>query len=447
MNETKRVHSIARKIGNSWTLRAVGLMLALNVVFLLLILGGSAFMFERHAYPEDWQPGAERELVFPDESHAVYAKGYSIETPEGEWHIMTTDGSLYYTLAQTQYRFRPEGGEWHSVELRGLIDAFIPCGIILGALELILLLCEARRAHKKARRLLKPLDKIAQEMEAVSRLQNENAHYEDRLHDLENAIENLSPTHPDAQLRTGAQELTGLEGAINNLLMRMHESYRQQAQFVSDASHELRTPIAVIQGYAHMLARWGKDDAQVLDESIAAIQSESDYMKKLVEELLFLARGEIGRNPYDPQDISLTELIREVCDESAMIDPDHTWTFCGDGEIRVTADSGMLKQCARVLCENAQKYTPQGGEITLSVRQDGDRPCFSVQDEGIGIAQEDVSRIFDRFYRSDPARDRNSGGSGLGLSIAKWIIDRHGGYFEVLSRKDIGTRFTVTLPK
>ena len=107
----------------------------------------------------------------------------------------------------------------------------------------------------------------------------------------------------------------------------------------------------------------------------------------------------------------------------------------------------MLKQCARVLCENARKYTPKGGQIALSVSEDADCARFAVQDEGIGIRQDDVIHIFDRFYRSDPARGRNSGGSGLGLAIAKWIVDRHDGYFEVLSREEIGTRFTVSLPK
>ena len=196
-----------------------------------------------------------------------------------------------------------------------------------------------------------------------------------------------------------------------------------------------------------MLARWGKDDPQVLEESITAIQFESNYMKKLVEELLFLARGEIGRNPFEPKSISLTELIREVCEESAMIDPDHTWTFRKGPEIEITADAEMLKQCARVLCENARKYTPTGCSIVLSVAEEAECARFSVQDEGIGIAAKDVSHVFDRFYRSDPARDRNSGGSGLGLAIAKWIVDRHGGSFEILSSEGVGTRFTVHLPK
>jgi signal transduction histidine kinase len=197
-----------------------------------------------------------------------------------------------------------------------------------------------------------------------------------------------------------------------------------------------------------MLARWGKDDEKVLEESIAAIQSESDYMKKLVEELLFLARGEIGRNPFEPAPMSLTELIRDVCEESAMIDTTHLWQFDpASPEISLTADAKMLKQCARILSENARKYTPEGGTIKLTVFTDpSGNPCFRIQDEGIGIAEADAPRIFDRFYRSDPARDRNSGGTGLGLSIAKWIVDRHNGYFELLSREGIGTRITVTLP-
>ena len=218
----------------------------------------------------------------------------------------------------------------------------------------------------------------------------------------------------------------------------MRESYRQQAQFVSDASHELRTPIAVIQGYAHLLARWGKDDAQVLDESIAAIQSESDYMKKLVEELLFLARGEIGRNPFDPKPISLTALMREVCEESAMIDPPHQWRFSrapSAGEARIVADAEMLKQCARVLCENARKYTPEGGAISLGAR--ASRRLGAVLRAGRGHRHRPrrPPHIFDRFYRSDPARGRNSGGSGLGLAIANWIVERHGGSFDVVSSR------------
>ena len=422
MSETRRVHSIARKIGNSWALRALCMLITLNLLLTVIVCAGLIYFYESSAMNGEWIFELERGLRWE---------------PFGE----------IQTLPDAMYLFQTPDGQLHTVALAPILHIALPCGLALGAAEALMLICESRHAHRKARRLLRPLDKIAREMEAVSRLQTDSAHYEDRLRDLEAAIDSISPTRPDAQLRTGVQELSGLETAINGLLVRMHESYRQQAQFVSDASHELRTPIAVIQGYAHMLARWGKDDAQVLEESISAIQSESDYMKKLVEELLFLARGEIGRNPFDPKPLSLSELIREVCEESAMIDPDHVWLFRSGPEVSVTADAAMLKQCARVLCENARKYTPKGGQIALSVSEDADCARFAVQDEGIGIRQDDVIHIFDRFYRSDPARGRNSGGSGLGLAIAKWIVDRHDGYFEVLSREEIGTRFTVSLPK
>ena len=132
-----------------------------------------------------------------------------------------------------------------------------------------------------------------------------------------------------------------------------------------------------------------------------------------------------------------------------MIDSAHQWRFReapSAGEARIVADAEMLKQCARVLCENAQKYTPEGGTISLGVAEVGKWTEFFVQDEGIGIGREDISHIFDRFYRSDPARGRNSGGSGLGLAIANWIVERHGGSFDVVSVEGAGTRFTVRLP-
>lgn len=424
MNETGRVRSIARKIGNSWAMRTAWLMVVLDVVIIALVVVGGLYGWEQAVLGDAWTPDIQRTLHRGPEQGLIHA------------------------IIGLQYQISLPSGETFSLALGSFIQMYLPFIIVLGVIELIILIGQCSGAHRRARRILAPLDKMARDMKYFSRLQSRTNGYEERLHDLESAIDEISPNHPDAKLRTGAEELYGLENAINSLLVRMHESYRQQAQFVSDASHELRTPIAVIQGYANMLARWGKDDEKVLEESIAAIQSESDYMKKLVEELLFLARGEIGRNPFDPAPMSLTGLIREVCDESAMIDTEHHWRFeAPDTEVTLTADAEMLKQCARILCENARKYTPSGGSIHLKVFKNASgEPCFQVQDEGIGIAEADAPHIFDRFYRSDPARNRNNGGTGLGLAIAKWIVDRHNGYFDLLSREEIGTRITVTLP-
>ena len=292
----------------------------------------------------------------------------------------------------------------------------------------------------RVRSMLRPLQKFADAALKLSELDGET---EQRYQKLENAIDMLSPAEDDQKLATGDAELAGLETAVNKLMSRMRDSYRQQARFVSDASHELRTPIAVIKGYADLLDRWGKTDEKILDESIQAIKSESENMQHLVEQLLFLARGDSGRTTLNITDFDITEMMKEVCEESAMIDQTHTYLFEGEEPVPFRGDISLIKQAARILIENASKYTPEGGEIKLKSLVSDGHPAFSVQDSGIGISESDIPHIFDRFYRADDSRSKQTGGSGLGLAIAKWIVERHGGRFEIISRKDIGTRITV----
>ena len=262
---------------------------------------------------------------------------------------------------------------------------------------------------------------------------------------LEDAIDNISPT-ASTRLHIGDPDLQGLEEAVNDLLDRMQAAYSQQTQFVSDASHELRTPIAVLKGYADLLERWGKDDPQVRDEAIDAIQAEAERMNRLVEQLLFLARGDSGRTQLRPEQLDLSALVAEVYEESCMIDSNHFWKLDAPETVSCTADRDMLKPALRVLSDKAAKYTPEGKAITLRAFRNGDgRPCVSVRDEGMGIKAADVNRVFDRFYRSDPARTRQSGGAGLGLSIADWIVRSHGGHIELYSWEGVGSRFTIIL--
>ena len=170
-------------------------------------------------------------------------------------------------------------------------------------------------------------------------------------------------------------------------------------------------------------------------------------MSKLVEQLLFLARGDTGRNRMEFQEISLGELMEEVCEDCRVIDKGHDYRLEKRGEARCSGDWDMLKQCARILTDNALKYTPEGGLICLRTYTNAaGEACMEVQDSGIGVSSEDMQHMFDRFYRSDPARTRQSGGTGLGLAIARWIVDHHGGHIEVLSREGLGTRMTVCLP-
>lgn len=242
-------------------------------------------------------------------------------------------------------------------------------------------------------------------------------------------------------------ELKDLATVINTMLDRIERSYNSQKQFVSDASHELRTPIAVIQGYVNMLQRWGKDDKTVLDEGINAIAQEAASMKDLVESLLFLARHdkktlmmEVER--FDPCDV-VTELHREA----AMVTPEDRFILAPVEHCTIEADRGMIKQVMRILCDNAVKYTPKGGTITMGVESYPGGCTLVLSDTGPGISREELPKIFDRFYRSDSARKAENGGHGLGLSIARIIIVAHGGKIRVRSKPGEGTTFSVVLPE
>ena len=333
------------------------------------------------------------------------------------------------------------------------------------------------------RKILMPINEIALRADELSRM----SFTEDKYQQIEEAIMNIQPeqTQADAPLSFGDSDLAGIETAMNNLLLRMRDTYRQQARFVNDASHELRTPIAVIQGYANMLDRLGKTDEKILEEGISAIKHESDHMNHLVEQLLFLARGDSGKTVLEIKSVSLGDMMREIYEESFMIDEKHHYRLRGgDGEqavrpvmggldeeqaaasgafegqaamsgavggsqkqpVMIEADEGLLKQAVRILIDNAAKYTPEGDEIILSSGIDADGcPYLQVQDEGIGMEESELPHIFERFFRSDEVRA--SAGTGLGLSIAKWIVDKHRGHFEILSRKDLGTRIRIVMPK
>lgn len=348
----------------------------------------------------------------------------------------------FYPIETATYKVIFDNGSVMIKEASTFLNLLIRVIAAIGIIELIMLLNEMIFGTSKNRRVLKPLNEIA---ETASRL-SDMAFDEQKFQSLEDAIAKISPVTSDERIHIGDNELQGLEEAINNLLDRMRESYRQQARFVSDASHELRTPISVIQGYANMLDRWGKNDEEVLEESIAAIKSESENMKNLVEQLLFLARGINGKTQLKIVEFSLNDMMKEVLEESKMIDRYHIYTYIDSENINVYGDISLLKQTARILIENAAKYTDKHEEIILKCgKNDNNEPYFSIQDNGIGMDENDVVHIFERFFRADTARVRKNGGTGLGLSIAKWIIDSHNGYFSVLSRKEIGTRITVFL--
>lgn len=242
-------------------------------------------------------------------------------------------------------------------------------------------------------------------------------------------------------------ELKDLAVVINSMLDRIERSYNSQKQFVSDASHELRTPIAVLQGYINMLKRWGKSDPEVLDEGINAIAQETQSMKELVESLLFLARHDKKTLMMEMEAFDALDVLTELHREAAMVSPEDTFILNAAESCPMEGDRSMVKQVMRILCDNAVKYTPKGGVISLGIERKPGWVTLSVQDNGPGISQEDLPKIFDRFYRADAARRSEGGGHGLGLSIARIIVMAHGGKLRVRSKVGVGSTFYVDLPE
>ena len=349
-----------------------------------------------------------------------------------------TDRSIFDAVLYVKER---TGATVLTLPLKNYVILFITLITAILIMQIIKLIASVASDNNRVYELLKPLNDVAVRTEELSRLATAE---EPDYHAIENAIDSINSVEGDT-INLHDDNLKGIEVAINNLLKRLRDSYRQQTRFVNDASHELRTPIAVIKGYANMLERWGREDEKVLDESITAISHEAEHMNILVEQLLFLARGDSGKTTLKKEEIDANQLMQEIYEESFMIDESHPYRFIDSEEkIKVSADPTLLKQAIRILIDNAAKYTNSGDEIILSLGRNKDgHPQFMVEDTGIGMGASDVTHMFERFYRADDARSYR--GTGLGLSIAKWIVDRHGGHFEVLSREGLGTRIYLVL--
>lgn len=348
----------------------------------------------------------------------------------------------------------------HTFPMNGILAVLLIGMVLVVLCQILLSLITSAVDRHAVRSILKPIDDVAMLAERLSsetRAKSAQAETQaaeksveaGRFRDIETALDHIDDLSGDARISVRDSELSGLEAAVNNMLKRLAASQKKQIRFVDDASHELRTPIAVIQGYAHMLERWGKDDPAVMDEAIEAIETETAHMKTLVDQLLFLARGDMDRLVLAQERIDAAGLMRELHEEYEMIDADHEYV-CPIPEdaapLYVVGDVTMLKQALRVLLDNAGKYTPKKGTITLQAQRDGSEIRCSVADNGVGIPSDDLPRIFDRFFRGATARSGTQG-SGLGLSIAKWIVDTSGGRIDVISAPELGTKMTIVLPE
>ena len=429
--------SLVLRLNTRLFFRQLGIFLCMDLLLVVLALMGQLMWAEKRC-ADVAQLVQERGVPTAEAVPWMAASDYTIipldREPKGVdvgelgWFSggeATADGLRTYVLFSYYTVELPNGGEPYAitVDLSGIGRMLKWAGFILLTVQIISLIANLFRNAGTIRRTLRPI----QELAATAARLNSMTHMSRReLEALAGELSKINATHLDSRIDLpGTQkELKTLAKAINDMLDRVNAAYSAQMQFVSDASHELRTPIAVIQGYAALLDRWGKDDPEARQEAIDAIRSESDAMERLVEQLLFLARGDNDTQPIRPQLMDLTAVAEDVLREEQMIHPERAFLARWQGPVVVRADPGLVKQVMRILMDNSVKYSGPEGRVYLRVSAQKDYARVTVQDEGMGIVPQAIPHIFDRFYRTDSSRARQTGGTGLGLSIARWIVDR-----------------------
>lgn len=293
--------------------------------------------------------------------------------------------------------------------------------IVVNIIGFLLLLIIGKLTTKRALKPLKSISNIAENITAKK----------------------LSQRMPESN---SGDELDILVKALNQMIERLETSFNAQNRFVSDASHELRIPLTVIQGYVEILDSWGTQDQDILRESISSIKQETHNMHSLVEKLLFLARIDNKRLKLDFEYFDANALLHRVYSDFTIISPNHNFVIENNDECKFYADENLILQLLRITIENSIKYTDNGKTISLGLTKHKNHIEFKVKDEGIGIPKNEISKICNRFYRVDTSRTKQTGGTGLGLSIAKSIVKLHSGYIKVKSDLGQGTDIRYIFP-
>ena len=257
----------------------------------------------------------------------------------------------------------------------------------------------------------------------------------------------LPIANPNDEIGRLTTTINGLLARLDAAFRRLEETLSRQRRFAADASHELRTPLTSISGHARMLDEWALEgDKETARRSVDTIRREAGRMRGLIESLLTLTRGDEGA-PMDVGRYDLGAVGKEATETAGAAADDRVAVEFVPMEHEVTAtfDRGRVMQVASILLDNAVKYTPDGGSVTVSVREEDGSVALAVSDTGVGISEDQLPLIFERFHRANPSR--SEGGTGLGLSIARQIAESHGGQIRVESTPDKGSTFTLLLPR
>lgn len=223
------------------------------------------------------------------------------------------------------------------------------------------------------------------------------------------------------------------------------EKFLRQQRFVNDVSHELRTPLTIIRGYVDLLESCGADDPDLFKEAVSSIKKSAQNMQSLIESLLFLARADQGHQPLNKIPVDLDDLLKKFVEDY----PSSRVQITKLTPCRILADAEFLKKMFAAFLENALRFSPPDTVVKIELTSSGDEATLKFIDKGIGISKEDCAKIFDRFYRTDKARTKLSDSEnsvGLGLSVAKWIADRHDIEIKVKSKPGEGSTFKLIIP-
>ena len=249
------------------------------------------------------------------------------------------------------------------------------------------------------------------------------------------------------QLSPGRDEVHELADTFNDMMGRLERSFDAERQFTSDASHELRTPVTVILAECEMAEKM-PEDTEAVQESVTEIHKQARKMSELIGKLLAYTRLEQGTRRIDREELDLSGLVEDVCEEQRTVAARNIRIECETSyDVLVNGDVALLISLVQNLVTNAVKYGKDGGHVWVKVYSEGSKACVSVRDDGIGIGEEDLACIWNRFYQADRSRSDESRGIGLGLSLAQQIARLHGGRITASSRPGEGSEFIFSMPE
>jgi heavy metal sensor kinase len=311
-----------------------------------------------------------------------------------------------------------ETGDFERTLTRGsvLIFATAPLFLVIAAFG----------GHWMSRRALDPVDQMTQAARSIG------------AQDLAKRLA-VPPTR---------DQLARLAETLNAMLARLESAFRKITQFTADASHELRTPVAVMRTSAEIALRKSRGEAEYR-ETLSQILHETDRLSQLIENLLSVARADSGAASMQMERTNVGALLAEACEKSRLLADQKGVALSrngASGPVWMQADPDSIERLFFILLDNAVKYTPSGGQVDVKLGSDNGFAIVEIRDNGIGISTEDMPHIFDRFYRADRVRTREHGGAGLGLAIGKWIAEAHGGEIRVESEPAKGSLFQVRIP-